>query len=365
MTEAFYLLLLIGHLGAFDVLYFHVYVARLSERPESRREVFWHTLRHLVYAGQFLAVANLRFHGAALLLLLALYVADFVIAWADVWSETESRKTQGGLPRGEYFMHIVLSVLVGMYLACVARDVWSDRALPAAIVVSPPAVPGLLRALMNVMGVTALLAFLHDFATFFAKDTKKRRIVVEALLDAPIDKVWERTQDPALHVRWDIRFDAIEYLPETDARGFELMRYATSLGFGVTVEGTGRYLQDAPLERSTFEFASSDWKSLIVRGRGLWLYERRGDKTFFKTVFDYRVRYGLLGRALDRVFRPVMQLATEWGFETLRLWCEGDDEAPARRTRRAFIGFFVKRALGMEPREGEAKSWIGAAACAS
>ena len=162
MSTAFYLLLLVGHLGAFDVIYFHWWKCRLGERPECRREVLWHTARHLIYGLQFLWVANLRFHGAALIALVVLYAADVFVAWADVWEERDSRKAQGGLPRGEYFMHIVLSVLVGGYMMAVAGACWADRALPAAVVVDPPAVPVLLRALMSTMGATAFVVFAHD-----------------------------------------------------------------------------------------------------------------------------------------------------------------------------------------------------------
>lgn len=167
MELPFYLLLVIGHLGAFDVLYFHVRRCALHTRPECQREVLWHTIRHLIYALQFLAIANLRFHGAALLCLALLYAADVLVAWSDVWEETASRKPQGGLPRGEYFMHVVLSVLVGAYIALVARAVWPDRTLPSAIVLSPPDVPSALRVLMTVMGVCGLGFFVRDLTRWF------------------------------------------------------------------------------------------------------------------------------------------------------------------------------------------------------
>jgi len=162
MVAAFYLLLVIGHIGLFDVIYFHFYRCRLHERPECHREVFWHTTRHVIYGLQFLIIANLRFHGVALLLLATIYAADVAIAWSDVWEETVSRRNQGGLPRAEYFMHIVLSLLVGGYILLVGQNVWPDRLLPAAIVIAPPAVPTLLRLYMSVMGATAFIAFAHD-----------------------------------------------------------------------------------------------------------------------------------------------------------------------------------------------------------
>jgi hypothetical protein len=168
MAAAFYLLLAIGHLGFFDVLYYHIYHCGLHRRLECQREVLWHTMRHLVYGCQFLAIANLRFHGAALLALAGLYAADIYIAWADVWEETESRRALGGLPRGEYFMHVVLSVLVGCYLATVAHAVLPDLGLPAAVVVDPAPVPAWLQAYMTFMGVSAIGLFAFDLRRWYA-----------------------------------------------------------------------------------------------------------------------------------------------------------------------------------------------------
>ena len=125
--------------------------------------------------------------------------------------------------------------------------------------------------------------------------------------------------------------------------------------------GWGRYLQNTPLVRSTFEFGSDDVKSLITQGRGVWLYERRPEGTFFKTVFDYQTRHGGVGALLDfYLFRPMMQLATEWSFETLRQWCAGDEGAVARRRSYGrFLVFAAARLLGRPPASGAARSWLG------
>jgi uncharacterized protein YndB with AHSA1/START domain len=187
-----------------------------------------------------------------------------------------------------------------------------------------------------------------------------RKIVVEAIIPAPVELVWDRTQNPEQHLRWDIRFTDIRYLNKTDKAGFSLMEYRTRVGFGVGVQGTGRYLQNTPPHHSTFEFESGDWKSLISFGRGIWQYEPSQGGTYFKTVYDYKVRYGQAGRVIDVVFRRVMQLATEWGFETLRLWCSGDQSAPQRRRSRwKFALFFLSRLAGRSPTIGSARSWLG------
>jgi len=161
------------------VLYFHIYRCSLATRPECHREVMWHTVRHLIYALQFAFVANLRFHGLALLFLAMVFAVDVWVAWSDVWEETASRKSQGGLPRGEYFMHIVLSLLVGCYLVLVAQTVWPDRNLPADIVMQPPAIPALMRAWMNVMATTATGFFVHDLSQWIRAGKQLRAIAAK------------------------------------------------------------------------------------------------------------------------------------------------------------------------------------------
>jgi hypothetical protein len=190
---------------------------------------------------------------------------------------------------------------------------------------------------------------------------RHRKIVVEAIIPAPVELVWQRTQTPEPHVAWDIRFTHIQYLEEKDERGFHLMDYRTDVVFGIEVQGIGRYLQNTPPHHSTFEFESNDWKSIIILGRGIWLYEPCAEGTYFKTVYDYSVRYGFIGRMLDTLlFRNLMRLATEWGFETLRLWCKGDESILTRRRKRLhFIKFFIARMCGRKPVDSAARSWLG------
>jgi hypothetical protein len=186
-----------------------------------------------------------------------------------------------------------------------------------------------------------------------------RKIVVEAVVPASVETVWQRSQDPELHTSWDIRFDVIRNLPEVDERGYHLMDYRTRIGFGLEVQGVGHYLHSTPNELSSFEFDSDDWKSLIEKGRGIWMYQPRAGGTYFKTVYDYGIRHGFFGRVIDRlIFRPLLQLATEWSFETLRRWCDGRDERVRRRSRLRFAWWMLRRMFA-GPRPGEAKSWLG------
>ena len=192
-------------------------------------------------------------------------------------------------------------------------------------------------------------------------EARARKIVVEAIIPAPVEVVWERSQVPEQHTAWDIRFNHIGYIDKTDERGYHLMDYRTNVALGITINGHGRYLTNSEHSHSSFEFDSDDWKSIIRNGRGIWLYRPCSGGTLFKTVYDYDVRHGWIGRVLDAaVFRSLLQLATEWGFETLRQWCAGDNQATARRRGRLlFAWFYLKRRLGWGPALGAARSWLG------
>jgi len=42
----------------------------------------------------------------------------------------------------------------------------------------------------------------------------KKEIYVEIEIDGSIEDVWEKSQNPALHEQWNIRFSSITYLPK-------------------------------------------------------------------------------------------------------------------------------------------------------
>jgi len=64
-----------------------------------------------------------------------------------------------------------------------------------------------------------------------------RALYVEILIEAPLETVWELTQEPASHVRWDARFTSI--LPERSRDdGAEEFRYELALGIH-PIRGTG------------------------------------------------------------------------------------------------------------------------------
>ncbi|GGY13099.1 hypothetical protein GCM10010326_00330 [Streptomyces xanthochromogenes] len=151
-------------------------------------------------------------------------------------------------------------------------------------------------------------------------------LYVETVIDAGMDVLWERTQDPARHQSWDLRFTSITYLPRAEGQpqGF---RYATRLLPFLWVAGTGvsageRQRADGT-RVSALRFASGHPFSLLAEGSGYWRYVPGPTGIRFLTGYDYRPRWGRFGALADRfVFRPLMGWATAWSFDRLRLWCE-------------------------------------------
>jgi hypothetical protein len=102
-------------------------------------------------------------------------------------------------------------------------------------------------------------------------------IYVEIPIRANMDELWEKTQNPQLHERWDLRFTQIEYLPRqgNDPQKF---LYRTRIGFGLQIDGngesTGTRDGESGQRTSSLKFWSEDRKSLIKTGSGYWKYVR-------------------------------------------------------------------------------------------
>lgn len=146
-----------------------------------------------------------------------------------------------------------------------------------------------------------------------------RPIYVETLVRAGLDELWELTQAPAAHQRWDLRFSEITYLPGTPQR----FRYAVRPLPGVVVAGTGicggETRRNDGGRVSALRFATSSRLSPVRSGSGYWRYQPVPGGVRFWTGYTYRPGWG---RPVDVLFRPLMGWATAWSFDRLRLWAE-------------------------------------------
>ena len=160
---------------------------------------------------------------------------------------------------------------------------------------------------------------------------RRRALCVETTIAADLDQVWELTQDPAQHVRWDGRFSRIT--PEPDSQDFT---YALRLP-GVELSGTGTAVGERVradgTRTSALRFRSGHRLSPLRSGSGYWRYEPVHGGVRFLTGYAYEP--GPQGTRLDDAcVRPAIGWLTAWSFDRLRLWAETGlaPEVALRRT---------------------------------
>ncbi|MEM6671765.1 MAG: hypothetical protein AAF726_02915 [Planctomycetota bacterium] len=159
------LLFAMGLLGATDIVLFHVRAHGLRDRPESRAELVTHFLRGPTYCALFLAVPNFDLAGGWYAALLALLAFDVGISIVDFWLEPASRREAGGLPRGEYVLHVVLAMLFGALVATVLSGGAERFGRSTSIQWIPMGtgeVPTLLRVALMAMAPAVLFTGLLD-----------------------------------------------------------------------------------------------------------------------------------------------------------------------------------------------------------
>lgn len=164
-------------------------------------------------------------------------------------------------------------------------------------------------------------------------------IFVSIRIRASIDRVWELTQDPSLHARWDARFSDITPTGALPGGGIRF-RYERRMP-GHTIAGSGTTIGERSrpdgTRTSALRFDTSDPLSPLGAGRGYWRYRPDGDTVVFSTGYDYEPAWG---RTIDAVMvRPVMEWVTAWSFDRLRIWAE-DDVAPERWSLAAALQFW-------------------------
>jgi hypothetical protein len=158
---------------------------------------------------------------------------------------------------------------------------------------------------------------------------RDRGIYVEVLIKAPLDRVWDLTQDPALHPRWDARFSAIRPIHDLADGGYRF-EYERSLPFH-TIRGTGTALGERSRpdgsRTSALKFTTRDRLSPLGAGRGYWRYVPSDVGIRFITGYDYSPGWGTF---IDRLLmRRVIGWMTAWSFDRLRIWAERG-EGPER-----------------------------------
>lgn len=109
---------IVAPIGAIDVVYYHLWKFRLYDRQESCAEQVTHLFRQAAFLG-IVALLGAGVSKATDAVILGLFAIDLVSSALDVLVEHASRRSLGGLPRGEYFLHFV-----GTFGSAVAATVY-------------------------------------------------------------------------------------------------------------------------------------------------------------------------------------------------------------------------------------------------
>jgi hypothetical protein len=160
-----------------------------------------------------------------------------------------------------------------------------------------------------------------------AAKSKRKPLYIETIIQGELDTLWGYTQNPAIHQQWDLRFSEISYLPKEQPEAPQEFLYATKIGLGIKVKGTGESIATKTKGNgectSVLKFFSDSKISIIKSGSGYWKYIPEPNGVKFFTGYDYTTRWGILGKVIDAaLFRPLMIWATAWSFNCLKNWIE-------------------------------------------
>lgn len=166
MIAATWVLFVLGLLGATDIVLYHTLSHGIRKHADCRGELLVHAFRGPTYALLFGVVPNFRLHGLWMWALCALLLFDLWLSLWDFAVERRSRARLGGLPTGEYILHVVLGILYGAFVALVLEATVASLWLPTAIAYEPVAVPVLLRWNLLLMAAGVLVSGALDAAAW-------------------------------------------------------------------------------------------------------------------------------------------------------------------------------------------------------
>ncbi len=164
MSETAFFLLAASMIGAFDVLWWHVYRFRLYDQPGSVLEEVTHLIRYALFLAIAITLVSVDNPRDVQWFVVALFAADVAVTIVDVLAEPASRAPLGGLPGLEYLVHILATFLLG---GAAATFWWSAERGG-----SPLTTFDTLR-LMAAIGLTAALLFTET--ALFVRSRQRER----------------------------------------------------------------------------------------------------------------------------------------------------------------------------------------------
>jgi hypothetical protein len=122
----------------------------------------------------FLVTPNFETHGLWAIALASLLVFDVGISIADFALERRSRANLGGLPSGEYVLHMLMAILFGAFVALLAPNLIAWARSDTAVVASEALAVGCVRIILGLFAFCVLISGFLD-AVAAAQLTRKTR----------------------------------------------------------------------------------------------------------------------------------------------------------------------------------------------
>ena len=162
MMAANYILLTLGVLGAIDILLYHSVSHGIRSHAESRWELVTHSLRGPTYAVLFLLIPNFEPRGAWAVFVALLLLIDVGISIADFALERKSRAKLGGLPGGEYVLHMIMAMLFGAFVTLLTPYLFRGTVFDTALVPTDKFAPAWMRFTFAAFAIGVLASGLMD-----------------------------------------------------------------------------------------------------------------------------------------------------------------------------------------------------------
>jgi hypothetical protein len=138
-------------------------------------ELVTHSLRGPIYAALFLLLPNFALLGTFAWILPVLFLLDVAVSVWDFWLEQESRRFLGGLPAGEYVLHMLMAMVFGSMVVTSIPTLARWIHAPTHVAYAPAHVPVMLRLVMLAMALLVLASGLEDARAALQLRTRPRR----------------------------------------------------------------------------------------------------------------------------------------------------------------------------------------------
>ena len=111
------LITLFALLAVYDGFYLHIFKYKLHNNSESRFEHLTHTIRAILFPLILYFLFIKPDCNTSFFIGITIVVLDIIVLGIDAFSETNSRKFMGGLPKWEYILHLFVN---GFHFASIA-----------------------------------------------------------------------------------------------------------------------------------------------------------------------------------------------------------------------------------------------------